>query len=105
MKEGAWKDALDQGAGTLMVEAFKPLGGFGKFCAVVLALGPSKLIHYPKGGKSFSKSVQSQAGTRGNAGIIYLMGKFARILSYPAGGWLVGVAVVPSHGSSARPCS
>ncbi|CCX31836.1 Similar to Purine-cytosine permease fcyB; acc. no. C8V329 [Pyronema omphalodes CBS 100304] len=40
VKEGAWKDALDQGAGTLMVEAFKPLGGFGKFCAVVLALGP-----------------------------------------------------------------
>jgi purine-cytosine permease-like protein len=53
VKEGAWKDALDQGAGTLMVEAFKPLGGFGKFCAVVLALGPSKLIPYSEGGTSF----------------------------------------------------
>lgn len=58
VKDGAWKDALDQGAGTLMVEAFKPLGEFGKVCAVVLALGPSKLIIYIGGGKACEKSVQ-----------------------------------------------
>jgi purine-cytosine permease-like protein len=35
----SWKDALAIGPGSLMVEAFAPLGGFGKFCAVLLALG------------------------------------------------------------------
>ncbi|KAH8892671.1 hypothetical protein GQ53DRAFT_862264 [Thozetella sp. PMI_491] len=34
----AWADAFDQSTGALIVEAFAPLGGFGKFCAVVLAL-------------------------------------------------------------------
>jgi purine-cytosine permease-like protein len=35
----SWNDALAIGPGSLMVEAFAPLGGFGKFCAVMLALG------------------------------------------------------------------
>ena len=36
-----WESALAIGPGALMAEAYKPLGGFGKFCAVILALGPS----------------------------------------------------------------
>ena len=36
-----WTTALDSGSGALMVEAFRPLGGFGGVCAVILALGPS----------------------------------------------------------------
>ncbi|KAI1372071.1 FAD/NAD(P)-binding domain-containing protein [Hypoxylon crocopeplum] len=34
----SWAEAFDQSAGALIAEAFAPLGGFGKFCAVVLAL-------------------------------------------------------------------
>lgn len=37
-----WASALEIGTGNLMVEAFAPLGTFGHFCAVVLALGTSK---------------------------------------------------------------
>lgn len=36
----AWSAALDKGQGQLMVEAFAPLGKFGKFCGVLLAMGP-----------------------------------------------------------------
>jgi purine-cytosine permease-like protein len=36
----SWTAALKVGPGTLIVEAFSPLGGFGKFCAVIFALGP-----------------------------------------------------------------
>ncbi|KAF8252540.1 putative nucleoside transporter [Wilcoxina mikolae CBS 423.85] len=35
-----WSAAFAIDPGALMVEAYAPLGGFGKFCAVVLALGP-----------------------------------------------------------------
>ncbi|KAA8900922.1 nucleoside transporter family [Sphaerosporella brunnea] len=38
--KASWKAALASGPGGLMVEAFVPLGGFGKFCAVIFALGP-----------------------------------------------------------------
>lgn len=41
-KKDTWGSAFEKGQGQLMVEAFAPLGGFGKFCGVVLALGPSK---------------------------------------------------------------
>lgn len=34
----SWATAFDHSAGALIAEAFAPLGGFGKFCAVVLAL-------------------------------------------------------------------
>ena len=34
----AWSAAFDHSTGALIAEAFAPLGGFGKFCAVVLAL-------------------------------------------------------------------
>jgi purine-cytosine permease-like protein len=34
----SWAAAFDQSTGALIAEAFAPLGGFGKFCAVVLAL-------------------------------------------------------------------
>lgn len=36
-----WSAALEIGTGNLMVEAFAPLGQFGKFIAVIMALGPS----------------------------------------------------------------
>ena len=35
----AWNDAFGVSSGALIVEALSPIGGFGKFCAVVLALG------------------------------------------------------------------
>lgn len=34
----SWAAALDHSAGALVAQGFAPLGGFGKFCAVVLAL-------------------------------------------------------------------
>lgn len=34
----SWTDAFNQSTGALITEAFAPLGGFGKFCAVVLAI-------------------------------------------------------------------
>lgn len=35
----AYADAYNVGAGALIVEGFNPLGGFGKFCSVLVALG------------------------------------------------------------------
>jgi purine-cytosine permease-like protein len=35
----AWSDAFAISSGALIVEGFGPLGGFGKFCGVVVALG------------------------------------------------------------------
>ena len=35
----AWSDAYDVSSGALIVAGYGPLGGFGKFCAVVIALG------------------------------------------------------------------
>lgn len=35
----SWAAAFDTSTGALIVEAFRPLGGFGSFCAVLLALG------------------------------------------------------------------
>lgn len=35
----AWSDAYNVSQGALIVEGFAPLGGFGKFCSVVIALG------------------------------------------------------------------
>lgn len=35
----SWATAYDVSQGALIVEGFAPLGGFGKFCAVVIALG------------------------------------------------------------------
>lgn len=35
----AWADAYEVSAGALLVEAFKPLGTFGSFCSVIVALG------------------------------------------------------------------
>jgi len=35
----AWAAAYDVSQGALIVEAFRPLGGFGLFCSVVIALG------------------------------------------------------------------
>lgn len=37
----AWAAALEVGTGNLFVEVFTPLGKFGKFVSVVMALGPS----------------------------------------------------------------
>lgn len=34
-----YADAYSAGAGALIVEGFNPLGGFGKFCSVLVALG------------------------------------------------------------------
>lgn len=34
----AWAAALERSPGNLIAQAFAPLGGFGKFCAIVLAL-------------------------------------------------------------------
>jgi purine-cytosine permease-like protein len=34
-----WSDAYDTSSGALLVAGYGPLGGFGKFCAVVIALG------------------------------------------------------------------
>jgi purine-cytosine permease-like protein len=34
-----WSDAYDISSGALLVAGYGPLGGFGKFCAVVIALG------------------------------------------------------------------
>lgn len=36
---GAWADANAVSTGALLVAGYGPLGGFGRFCAVVLALG------------------------------------------------------------------
>ncbi|PYH40934.1 purine-cytosine permease family protein [Aspergillus saccharolyticus JOP 1030-1] len=38
-KHVEYSEAYSVGAGALIVEGFSPLGGFGKFCAVVVALG------------------------------------------------------------------
>jgi purine-cytosine permease-like protein len=39
LKNPTWSEAFDsQGIGALTVESYAPLGGFGKFCCVVLAL-------------------------------------------------------------------
>ena len=35
----AWTAAIGVSTGALIIEALSPVGGFGKFCAVVLALG------------------------------------------------------------------
>ncbi|EED16596.1 nucleoside transporter, putative [Talaromyces stipitatus ATCC 10500] len=35
----AYSDAYNAGAGALIVEGFSPVGGFGKFCSVLVALG------------------------------------------------------------------
>jgi len=35
----AWSNAYNVSQGALAVEAFKPLGGFGSFCSVLIALG------------------------------------------------------------------
>ena len=35
----AWSSAYDVSSGALITEGFSPLGGFGKFCAVVVGLG------------------------------------------------------------------
>jgi purine-cytosine permease-like protein len=35
----AWGKALGTSSGALIVECYKPLGDFGKFCAVIVALG------------------------------------------------------------------
>lgn len=35
----SWATAFDTSTGALIEAAFKPLHGFGKFCAVVVALG------------------------------------------------------------------
>ena len=35
----SWSDAYEISSGALIVEALGPLGGWGKFCAVILALG------------------------------------------------------------------
>lgn len=35
----SWADAFEFSSGALLVEGFAPLGGFGKFCGVVVALG------------------------------------------------------------------
>lgn len=36
---GAWEDAYHISQGALIVQGFKPLGGFGSFCSVIVALG------------------------------------------------------------------
>lgn len=38
-KDLAYSNAYSEGAGALIVEGFRPLGGFGKFCSVLVALG------------------------------------------------------------------
>ena len=35
----AWANAIGVSSGALVVEGFRPLGDFGKFCSVVVALG------------------------------------------------------------------
>jgi purine-cytosine permease-like protein len=35
----AYSNAYNEGAGALIVQGFSPLGGFGKFCSVIVALG------------------------------------------------------------------
>ncbi len=35
----AWSDAFDISSGALIAEAYTPLGGFGKFCSVLIAFG------------------------------------------------------------------
>lgn len=35
----AWKNAYDTSQGALIVEGFRPLGSFGSFCSVIIALG------------------------------------------------------------------
>jgi purine-cytosine permease-like protein len=35
----SWKAAFARSKGALLVEAFKPLGGFGSFCSVLASLG------------------------------------------------------------------
>lgn len=39
MVNNLWATAFDTSTGALIDAAFKPLHGFGKFCAVLLALG------------------------------------------------------------------
>ncbi|KAK4505307.1 hypothetical protein PRZ48_003270 [Zasmidium cellare] len=39
MASSSWQDAYNVSAGALIVESLAPLGGFGRFCSVVLALG------------------------------------------------------------------
>lgn len=39
MVNSLWATAFDTSTGALIDAAFKPLHGFGKFCAVMLALG------------------------------------------------------------------
>lgn len=42
LTDKSWAAALEVGTGNLFVEVFAPLGSFGKFVSVVMALGPSK---------------------------------------------------------------
>ncbi|KAJ5898310.1 hypothetical protein N7504_008598 [Penicillium tannophilum] len=35
----SWATAADEGLGILLVEAYRPLGAFGNFCSVIVALG------------------------------------------------------------------
>ena len=35
----SWAAAADEGLGVLLVEAYRPLGAFGDFCSIVIALG------------------------------------------------------------------
>lgn len=39
MMNTSWATAFDTSTGALVEAAFQPLHGFGKFCAVMLALG------------------------------------------------------------------
>ncbi|KJX96475.1 nucleoside transporter like protein [Zymoseptoria brevis] len=39
LTDPAWSSAYSISAGALIVEAFRPLGGFGSFCSVLVALG------------------------------------------------------------------
>ncbi|KAF2656311.1 hypothetical protein K491DRAFT_597182 [Lophiostoma macrostomum CBS 122681] len=39
LTDTAWKDAYGVSQGALIVEGYRPLGGFGSFCGVIVALG------------------------------------------------------------------
>jgi NCS1 nucleoside transporter family len=43
----AWSDAYDVSQGALIVEGFRPLGAFGSFCSVIVALGLVGNIIFP----------------------------------------------------------
>jgi NCS1 nucleoside transporter family len=43
----AWADAYEVSAGALLVEAFRPLGTFGSFCSVIVALGMISNMVFP----------------------------------------------------------